>query len=150
MDLNGKSDPYCVFHYNNETVKSSIKYKTISITLHLNKKDPTWNEKLQLKINKNKNKFIKIECWDKVKIKNKIKDNLKKDDYCGKGIIDVSRVSKDECYNIKLNLDLKGGVINFKLIPRNFGFCENDELNLVNQISDLIDINVFYIFLLIK
>jgi Ca2+-dependent lipid-binding protein len=73
MDITGKSDPYCIFHYGNEKIKSSFKTQTLSNFLFYFK-DPVWNEKLVLAIGEiNSLTFLKIECWDKVPFSFKIK-----------------------------------------------------------------------------
>jgi Ca2+-dependent lipid-binding protein len=112
-DLNGLSDPYCIFTLGNHQKKSKHILKTLN---------PTWNETFMFKVENPKDEILKIKVIDW--------DFMKKGDFLGEVEIKLSDLTKEIEGDYKLTTK---GSINLKLVP--VGFESQQKIH--DKIEDL-------------
>jgi len=87
-DLNGTSDPYCVFKCGQQVVKSSVVEKSLS---------PYWGEKITLCVPSLKEP-VSLNVWDKDRVT---------DDFLGCAVINASDLKEDETKSLVVQLEEK-------------------------------------------
>ncbi|XP_023330904.1 multiple C2 and transmembrane domain-containing protein isoform X2 [Eurytemora carolleeae] len=92
MDIEGTSDPYCKFRL------GSDRFKTKTIYASLN---PKWNEEFDLYLYDESE--LEITVWDK--------DQRSKDDFMGRGCIDLSTLSREDSHHLWIQLEEGSGQI---------------------------------------
>jgi len=88
MDEEGTSDPYCKFRLGNERFKTKTVYQSLN---------PRWQEQFELYLYDDQSLELDITVWDK--------DQRSKDDFMGRGSIDLSKLQREVSHQIWLNLE---------------------------------------------
>ncbi|XP_041372646.1 multiple C2 and transmembrane domain-containing protein 1-like isoform X2 [Gigantopelta aegis] len=98
MDDNGFSDPYVKFQLGKEKYKSKFKPKTLN---------PKWTEQFDLRMYEDQTSQLEITVFDH--------DTAGKDDFMGRAVIDLSKLSREITHTIKVDLEDGAGVIKLLL-----------------------------------